>query len=87
MKEDLYEICNIKYKEIKRRRFPELAYKAPELLPNIESDQIKAVIEVFQCLINDINKDNAELKDKIKNLEKELDNKKDKYLPRGIGPF
>lgn len=72
MIENLLEICNIRYKEIKRERFKELAYTAPELLPNIESDQVKAVIEVFQYLINDKSKENIELKNEIEKLRGEL---------------
>lgn len=63
----LLEICNIKYKELKRKKYP---YTAPELLPSeIGSDQVKVVIEVFQNLFNELSKENFELKNKINNLE------------------
>ena len=88
MLDNIFEICNIKYKELKRKKIPEkLAYTAPELLPNIESDQIKVVIEVFQNLLNDIIKENLDLKHEIENIKYELDKKQNKNTNCGFGPY
>ncbi len=67
MTDNILEICNIKYKEAKMKKFP---YTAPECFPEIQSDQVKVVIEVFQNLFNELSKENFELKNKINNLER-----------------
>lgn len=85
MIDNILEICNIKYKEAKKEKFP---YTAPELLPSeISSDQVKVVIEVFQNLFNGLLKENLELKDEIKNIKIELNKKQNKNINTGFGPY
>lgn len=44
--EKLLEDANIEYARLKQRRGLDISYCAPEALPRIQSDQVKAVLKV-----------------------------------------
>jgi hypothetical protein len=49
----LIDVVNLKYKELKQIKSP---YQAPELLDvTVSSDQIKAVVSVFESVISGMN--------------------------------
>lgn len=76
MIDDLLEMCNIRYKKLKMSKF---FYRAPETFNdvNIESDEVKAVVKVFESLVNEKIKENLDLKNQIENLRSELKSFKD----------
>ena len=54
-KKEILERINKKYTELKMRKHP---YTAPELLPNeVQSDQVKALIDVFAEIIEEMSED------------------------------
>jgi len=46
-KNEVLEKANLKYAQAKMDKGMNLMYAAPEMLPTIQSDQVKAVVEVL----------------------------------------